>query len=252
MLLIFPLNNRPEPLSLWSALYPGEAMRWEWDENGDDRVSKLWHLRAQLSTSREVVYSKWFQGRATAFSRELFTALLALSGSTNPAALDPLDRHARDILSVLQQDSPQSAKTIREATNLKGKNLAPVYERSLKALWRRFLLVGFGEIDDGAFPSLAVGATRVIFEDLWSDAMKMDAGQAREIVEERVPVGSVFRKAIDKDFAAIRAPSSASVITKAIGLAERTLTPTELEERELGPRQPSKISFDELRRRKRL
>ena len=63
-LLVFPMDNRKEPASLWSAFYPKEPMRWEWDESGDDRVAKLWRLRAELSTSREVVYSKWFRGAA--------------------------------------------------------------------------------------------------------------------------------------------------------------------------------------------
>jgi len=34
----FPLNNRKEPLSLWSAFYPRTPMRWEWMTTGDDRV----------------------------------------------------------------------------------------------------------------------------------------------------------------------------------------------------------------------
>ena len=78
-LLVFPINNKKEPASLWSEFYPKSKMRWEWDSDGDDRVGDLWALMKKLSDSREVVYSKWYQGRATFFSRKLFTALLRKS-----------------------------------------------------------------------------------------------------------------------------------------------------------------------------
>src|SRR5687768_12915388 len=78
-LLVFPINNKKEPLSLWQCLYPRSEMRWEWDEGGDNRVATLWHLRAQLSTSREVIYSKWYQGRATFFSKEAFVRLMSVT-----------------------------------------------------------------------------------------------------------------------------------------------------------------------------
>src|SRR4051812_17327021 len=81
VLLVYPIQNRPDPPSLWTALHPRTAMRWEWDESGDDRVADLWHLRERLSRSGEVVYAKWFQGRATFFSREVFTAFLTLLGT---------------------------------------------------------------------------------------------------------------------------------------------------------------------------
>ena len=76
-LLTFSINNKKEPLSLWSTLYPRSDMKWEWNEDSDPRVAQLWHLREQLSTSREVIYSKWYQGRATFFSLEAFQHLLS-------------------------------------------------------------------------------------------------------------------------------------------------------------------------------
>jgi hypothetical protein len=33
MLLVYPINNKKEPSSLWSEFYPRSEMRWEWDEN---------------------------------------------------------------------------------------------------------------------------------------------------------------------------------------------------------------------------
>src|SRR5215468_1636508 len=78
VLLVFPINNRAEPRSLWSEFFPGTKMVWDWNEDGDTRVAEMWQLMKLLSDSREVVYSKWYQGRATFFSRELFAAMLAL------------------------------------------------------------------------------------------------------------------------------------------------------------------------------
>lgn len=64
-LLVFPLENRKEPSSIWSVLYPRTPMRWEWDSNGDNRVGELWVLREELSRSGQVIYSKWYQNRAS-------------------------------------------------------------------------------------------------------------------------------------------------------------------------------------------
>ena len=192
MLLVFSIDNKPEPKSIWSVLYPKSVMRWEWDEDGDDRVHKLWHMREQLSRSGEVVYTKWFRGRATVFSKEAFTALLAgymEAGSMGVSA------RAREILEILALDSPQSTKSLRKTTGLTGKQNERLYEAALKELWTRLLIVGYGEIEDGAFPSLAMGATKAIFEDLHTKARNMDpasSAKAREKLFASVPLARKF------------------------------------------------------------
>jgi hypothetical protein len=168
ILLVFPMDNRKEPSSIWSEFYPKSEMRWEWDETGDNRVADLWHLRAQLSSSNKVVYTKWFRSRATFFSRQTFTVLLRLLGTELG-----LSRQAREILKTLEMDSPLSTKQLKKATDLQGKLLESTYTRALKELWDRMLIVGYGEIDDGAFPSLAIGATKILFEDLWGESRKL-------------------------------------------------------------------------------
>ncbi len=231
-LLIFPINNRVEPPSLWFELHPGEKMLWEWDENGDSRVSDLWHLKTKLSASGKIVYSKWYQGRATAFSFPVFKCLLALTGATREEP-ELVQKNARIILDILNSDSPLSTKQLREACGLKGKENAAAYERALKELWKKFLIVGFGEVDDGAFPSLAVGSTRVIFEELWRDAQKLDPREAKSILEKTLTPDSHFMKAILKDMKSLK-----------------ELKPGK--ERERLDRKPSVVSFDELSRRKRF
>jgi hypothetical protein len=192
-LLVYPLDNRPEPASLWSSFYPKSEMRWEWDQEGDDRVADLWRLRENLSRSGKVVYAKWFRGRATFFSREVFVDLLAAYGtSRNPARALGFGEDAKRILETLEMDSPLSTKQLKAATDLRGKLYERAYERAMKSLWNRLAIVGFGEIDDGAFPSLAVGATKNLFEDLWQESREVDPATARDRVADRLGETSLF------------------------------------------------------------
>lgn len=170
-LLVFPQANREEPQSIWSLLYPGVPLRWEWDDSADSRVVQLWQLREELARSREVVYGKFYQGRATFFSRKVFTNLLALKGPWDFPFPNPI---SREILEALKMDSPLSTKQLKEVTGLKGKMLESTFHKSLRDLWENFLIVGLGEIDDGAFPSLAHASTEVVFEELWQEAKSID------------------------------------------------------------------------------
>jgi hypothetical protein len=191
-LLVFPLDNKKEPASIWSHFFPRTPMRWEWDESGDNRVGNLWHLRSQLSTTGKVVYTKWFRGRATYFSRELFTALLR--------ALNPIDSYtglsseARKILSILEGESPLSTKEIKRQAGLQGRESERAYERTLKELWSRCLIVAYGEVEDSSFPSLAVGATRILFEDLWTEAWALEIAEAESRISKILPAENLFYK----------------------------------------------------------
>jgi hypothetical protein len=163
-------------------------MRWEWDENGDDRVSKLWMIRGNLSTTKEVVYAKWYQGRATYFSREVFVWLLAfLRGGDRPML-----REAHQILEILEQDSPLGPKQLREMTETQGRRLEALYQRALKQLWQPLWIVGFGEIEDSSFPSLAVGATKVIYEELWNEALEVEPEEAGERLRHKLGAKNPF------------------------------------------------------------
>lgn len=177
-LLVFPIDNRKEFPSIWSEFYPRTPMRWEWDEDGDDRVSRLWHLRAELSISNRVIYSKWFRGRATFLSRPAFVALHRLLSSELG-----LSRPAREILETLKMDSPLSTKALKRATDLKGRFHEAAYQRALKELWSRLLIVAYGEVDEGAFPSLAIGATQILFEDLCDESRALSREDALEQLE---------------------------------------------------------------------
>lgn len=196
-LLVFPLDNRPEPQSLWAKLYPKSEMRWEWDETGDDRVVKLWHLRTELSVCKKVVYTKWFKGRATFFSRPVFQALLVELAFPKESTRS-LTQTAQSILRVLEEDSPLSTKELKKETGLKGKGYESEYTKALKSLWERGLTVGFGEVDDGAFPSLAVGATQLLFDGLWEEARTLTSTKVEKALNQLFTAQPLFKKEFEK------------------------------------------------------
>lgn len=197
ILLVFPINNKKEPDSLWNQFYPRQKMSWSWDEEGDHRVADMWRLMKKLSDGREVVYSKWYQGRATFFSRALFTALLALK-KEQLTSKTQLSRTSLNILEILENDSPISTKQLKKFSELQGKDNEKYYQRAMKQLFSQFHVVAFGEVDDGAFPSLAVGSTKNLFEDLWNESQGLDLGKAFDLMDKAMPVGSLFRKFFDR------------------------------------------------------
>ena len=193
ILLVYPIKNAEEPGSLWSELFPRTKMRWEWDSDGDQKVSDLWFLREKLSTSNKVVYAKWFQGRATFFSFELYMACLRIL-SEKDWFQNSLSFQAQEILDILKEDSPLSTKQMKRATDLVGRDQEPAYNRALKQLWARFLIVAYGEVDEGAFPSLAVGSSHLLFEELWIKAQDIPLKQAKKTLDQYMPPGSLWRK----------------------------------------------------------
>ncbi len=182
ILLVFPIKNERAPASLWYALYPKSGMRWDWSEDADERVVNLWHLRTELSQCRDVVYTKWFRGRATFFSRSVFVAMLRGLESV-PEPRRP-EGEAAAVYDALLEDSPQTVRMLRAAVGLEGKVYEGTFTKALKQLWDRLLTVGFGEVDEGAFPALAIGATRLLFEELWDEAAALSADLAQEVLAE--------------------------------------------------------------------
>lgn len=195
ILLVFPLHNRPEPGSLWSAFFPRSRMRWEWDAGGDDRVPQVWHLREELSRSGRVAYAKWFQGRATFFSLPLFAALLHVFAADDDVGLSS---DALRLYRTLEENSPLSTKELKREAGLQGRANERLFERAMKELWSRLLVVGYGEKDDGAFPSLQVGATRLLHEPTWRTARELDASEASATIERFLPPGTPFHRAFER------------------------------------------------------
>jgi hypothetical protein len=191
-LLVYPLDNREAPESIWSALYPRSPMRWEWDSEGDNRVGELWVLREELSQSREVVYSKWYRNRATFFSNEVFVCFLAYLGSSKGQI--SLPRESQEALDALLMDSPQSTPVLKENLGLRGKFFEGQYNRTLKPLWNYLFLVGYGEVQDSSFPSLNIGATATLFEDLWLESQNLSEGKAEQKLLKTLGENSLFFK----------------------------------------------------------
>lgn len=199
VLLVFPIKNKKEPNSLWQEFFPKKAMKWDWNESAanHNRIADMWRLMKDLSDKREVVYSKWYQGRATFFSKDLFTALLSSQKESlqSPESLSPT---AQQILDILESDSPLSTKELKKAAELQGRDNEPAYTKAMKQLFNRLFIIAYGEVDDGAFPSLAVGSTKNLYEDLWQDAQTMPAKQAAVIIEKYMPTNSLFKKYLNR------------------------------------------------------
>jgi hypothetical protein len=197
ILLVFPINNNKEPASLWSQFYPRSKMEWNWDNGADNRVGEMWGLMKKLSDCGEVIYSKWYQGRATFFSRKVFTALLRLRSENIQNNLG-LNRTSLNLLEILESDSPLSTKQLKKMAELQGKDNEKFYQRAMKQLFKNFHIVAFGEVDDGAFPSLAIGSTKNLYEALWNESQLLSEAQAMKTLQAFMPEGELFRKYLDK------------------------------------------------------
>ncbi len=128
--LVYPIKNAPEPRSLWHSLHPRTFMKWDWSEDADQRVVDIWHLKDDLSCGQDVVYAKWFRGRATFFSREIFAPILCLLETTK---VDEIHRsvHASDIYDELLERSPLTPKIVRQAVDLSGIHNRSDYEKGV-------------------------------------------------------------------------------------------------------------------------
>ena len=196
-LLVFPINNREQPNSLWAEFFPAARMVWDWNEDSDHRVGDMWQMMKLLSDCREVVYSKWYQGRATFFSHEVFAAMIS-TRRAHQAPRHQLSETARVLFEVLENNSPLSTRKLKEFSGLQGRVNEADYSRGMKELFTQLLIVGFGEVDDGAFPSLAVGSTELLFEQVWREGAEMSPLKAKTTLERFLPAGSHFRRHFEK------------------------------------------------------
>lgn len=199
IVLVYPLPNVP---SLWSELYPDARMDWDWSVDADPRIADLWHGRERLAKSSDVAYAKWFRGRATFFSLPVFHALLGRLAAAGDV-FGGLPFEAQNVLELLRERSPLSTKALREAADLRGKAQERVYMHAMKVLWSRLLVVGMGEVDDGAFPSLQIAATETVFEDLFlaRDHVPAEADAKLEAALARTPA---FRRVLDRTLLTLR------------------------------------------------
>lgn len=209
-LLAYPIDNKKEPQSLWSVLYPRKKMLWDWNSDGGEEIAQLWHTRMEMSVESKVVYAKWYRGRATFFSREVFKNMLAfLRTSTEVVAMEAAVTEAEDdmasmkpklsfqsqeALEVLQMDSPQSTPKLKRALDLRGRENESTFNRALKPLWNYLYIVGFGEEEDSSFPSLNMAATEHVFEDLWNESKNISSEKAQQFLVKKLGQDNLFFK----------------------------------------------------------
>jgi len=212
--LVYPIDNAREPPSLWSELYPRSKMEWSWDADADPRVAEVWHLREQLARSSEVAYAKWFRGRATFFSLPVFHALLGRLAAAGDV-LAGLPHESTELLDRLRELSPRSTKELRAEAGLRGKPFESLFTHAMKALWTRLLIVGTGEVPDGAFPSLAVAATEMMFEDSWNARERVPRAAQKQLAET-LARSKAFARELAKSETAVRDATSASRSDRAL------------------------------------
>ncbi len=182
--LAFPVRNESEPPNLWACFHPRSEMRWEWDSGGDQKVSDLWIFREALSRSGKVVYSKWYREKATFIDLDFFPVLLAALGLPSQEWSFPeLSKSARTLFGYLLENSPLSTKELKKISGMTGRDFERDYSRALRELWQRLWIVGWGEKDEGAFPSLNIGATQILFESEWKKAQIISPESAIQKVE---------------------------------------------------------------------
>jgi hypothetical protein len=204
--LVYPIDNREAPRSLWSELHPNVKMVWSWDSDADDRVAELWHLRERLARTHDVAYAKWFRGRATFFSLPIFHAVLGRISEAGDIFAG-LPRESHDILDLLRDRSPMSTKEIRAAADLRGKECEALFQHAMKSLWNRLIIVGTGEIDDGgAFPALAVGATELLFEDIWSERKNVP-DEASKHLDRILKAQPAYKRVLQREVSNVYAAS---------------------------------------------
>jgi hypothetical protein len=206
--LVYPIDNAREPPSLWSELYPRSKMEWSWDADADPRVAEVWHLREQLARSSDVAYAKWFRGRATFFSLPVFHALLGRLTKAGDVFAG-LPHESVELLERLRELSPRSTKELRAEAGLRGKPFESLFTHAMKALWTRLLIVGTGEVPDGAFPSLAVAATEMMFEDAWNARERVPRAAESALVKA-VAGSRGFAREVAKSEKVVREATAAS------------------------------------------
>jgi len=130
-------------------------------------------------------------------SPQLFTAMLRIHAHSGNRQ-NRLSRQARRLLEVLENNSPLSTRDLKRFTDLSGKANEAAYSRAMKELFTQLLIVSFGEVEDGAFPSAAVGATEALFSDLSRDAEDLTLANARQVIDRFLPEGSHFRRFFER------------------------------------------------------
>ncbi|MEA2753371.1 MAG: hypothetical protein QOI41_7514, partial [Myxococcales bacterium] len=151
--------------------------------------------------------AKWYRGRATFFSLPVFHALLGRLTEAGDVFAG-LPHESIEILERLRELSPRSTKDLRAEVGLRGKPFESLFNHAMKALWTRLLVVGTGEIPDGAFPSLAVAATEMVFEDTWNARAHVPA-DARAKLDEALKRSPKFAKELSNSAKSVRESTAA-------------------------------------------
>ena len=83
---------------------------------------------------------------------------------------------------------------MKQAADLRGREHEPAFTRGMKELWLRMLIVAWGERDDGAFPSLQAGASKLLHHAAWQAGREMTEAEAIATIDRFWTEDSPFRR----------------------------------------------------------
>lgn len=145
---VFPAKSSMP--SLWKFLHPRSKFSWVWDENGDDKVAKLWWLKNEIAASRKVLYGRFFS------NQPVFVSLKQAKALQKKVQKKPLTELEQHILESLELNSPQTLRILKREAKRQGMEyLRSQWHQALLTLQKQFLISSLGDSvrEKGPMPS---------------------------------------------------------------------------------------------------
>jgi len=158
---VFPAKGKRALPSLFRFLHPRSSFSWVWDENGDDKVVKLWWLKNEIAASKKVLYGRFFTNQPVFVA---FARAKELRAQVQRVPLGELDRY---VLELLEQNSPQTLRMMKRQARLEGRDfLRSEWQKSLLKLQKQFLICSLGDStrESGPMPSTEYVALEHFFD----------------------------------------------------------------------------------------
>lgn len=162
---IFPekIKKKNSIVSLWEIYFPRTKMNWEWDEDADRRVVRLWWLKNEVAQTKKVLYGRFLSNRPVLVSKDKAREMMKVMIRPQLNAL------AREILNRLEDNSPQTKRMLARELRAEGWEFSKSeIEKSLLSLQKGFWIVNLGdsEREKGPMPSTEYAALSLVFPEL--------------------------------------------------------------------------------------
>lgn len=190
VLLIFPIQNKDEPDSVWAHTYPRSKMIWDWTRDTDPKVDRIRAVLWDLVDEEKIILTKWYRDKPTIFSEDSFLYMLAYLRSAKKFQM----RETKKVLDTLEIDSPQATQELKEACGLRGSHFKSDYNQAMRELWHRLLIVEHGEVKISHLPSTTIGSTEKTFGDIWERSLSINKKDAEKFLISKLNPENIFFK----------------------------------------------------------